>query len=236
MTHNRPKAALLRTLLLATSAGVVTMAAGPALAKPKAVRVKHGTSSLRAQVQDLTALVRQLAAKDEALQAQVQTLQGQVNNPPVQTATTQAPPPPYGQAPQAYGQAAQAGGQAPQAGGVTPNISLAGQEGTEAATGASKPQSKVAINDNNHFSLQSADGRYSIGLIGVLQFDAGGYFGFHPDSRYTGPQNLSSGVNARRARIGASGVAGDFSYTFLYDAGNSQDTTPARDRSAAAHL
>ncbi len=207
---------MLKTLLLATSASVFTMAAGPVQAKVRHAHGAHGTSSLKAQVQDLTALVKQLAAKDDALQAQVQTLQAQANSPPVQTAA--APPPPYGQGSQAYGQTTQAGG-------VTPNISLAGQEGTLAATGASKPQPKVAINDNNHFSLQSADGRYSIGLIGVLQFDAGGYFGFHPDSRYTGPQNLSTGVNARRARIGASGVAGDFSYTFLYDAGNSQDTT-----------
>ena len=213
MTHNRPKGAAFLAALLVTSAGFVAMAAAPALAKPKTVRGAHRASTLKTQVQDLTALVRQLAAKDEALQAQVQTLQAQVNAPPIQTAA--APPPPYGQP----------GGQTLQAGGGSPDISLGGQGGSATVASAAKPQPKVVINDNNHFSLQSADGRYSIGLLGVLQFDAGGYVGFHPDSRYTGPQNLSTGVNARRARIGASGVAGDFSYTFLYDAGNSQDTT-----------
>ncbi len=193
------------------------MAASPALAKPKAARVAHRTSTLKTQVQDLTALVKQLSARDEALQSQVQTLQAQVNSPPVQTAAV-PPPPSYGQSPQPYGQTAQAGG-------GSPDVSLGGQGGSATVASEAKPQPRVAINDNNHFSLQSADGRYSIGLVGVVQFDAGGYFGFHPDSRYTGPQDLSSGVNARRARIGVSGAAGDFSYTFIYDAGNSQDTT-----------
>ena len=217
MTHNPIKTATLRAVLLATSAGAITMAASPALAKPKTARAVHRTSSLKAQVQDLTTLVRQLAAKDEALQAQVQTLQAQASSPPVQTAAA-PPPPPYGAPPQSYGQTAQATG-------GSPDVSLGGQGGSATVASGAKPQPRVAINDNNHFSLQSADGRYSIGLVGVIQFDAGGYFGVHPDSRFTGPQNLSSGVNARRARIGVSGAAGDFSYTFIYDAGNSQDTT-----------
>ena len=42
----------------------------------------------------------------------------------------------------------------------------------------------------------------------------------------TGPQNLSSGVNARRARIGITGtVLGDWGYAFVYDAGNSSNQT-----------
>ncbi len=208
---------MLRTRLLATSAAIFAMSAGSALAHAKPAPRVHKTRSLQAQVQTLTALVQQLAAKDEALQARVQTLQAQVSSPPVQTAA--APPAsPYGAPPQPYGAA-------PQGGEGAPNISLGGQGGSATVASTSKPQPKVAINDNNHFSLQSADGRYSIGLVGVIQFDAGGYFGFHPDSRYTGPQDLSTGVNARRARIGVSGAAGDFSYTFIYDAGNSQDTT-----------
>ena len=218
MTTNQRKAAALRALMLTTSAGVFTLSAVPALAKHKVHPAAPAGTSLHSQVETLTALVKQLAAKDEALQAQVQTLQAQVNSQPAQSAAIQGTPLPYGQAPQAYAQA-------PQTEGGSPNISLAGQGGSATVASAAKPPPKVAINDNNHFSLQSADGRYSIGLVGVMQFDAGGYFGFHPDSRYTGPQNLSTGVNARRARIGVSGAAGDFSYTFIYDAGNSQDTT-----------
>ena len=42
-----------------------------------------------------------------------------------------------------------------------------------------------------------------------------------------GPQELSNGVNARRARIGFAGTAnGDWGYAFVYDAGNSSDATP----------
>jgi phosphate-selective porin OprO/OprP len=84
----------------------------------------------------------------------------------------------------------------------------------------------VTQNETHVFSLQSPDGKYSISLAGVAQFDAGAYVGFHPDSKVVGPQDLSNGVNARRARIGVSGTAaGDWSYAFIYDAGNSQDTT-----------
>ncbi len=186
MTTKRSTLFKLRNRLLTTSTVVIVMSAGPALAAARHAPAARKARALKDQLETLTTLVKQLAAKDAALQAQVQTLQAQVNSPPAQTATTQVSPQPYGQAPsQAYAQAAPAGGQA---GGVTPNISLAGQDGTLAAASAAKPQPKVAINDNNHFSLQSADGRYSIGLLGVLQFDAGGYFGFHPDSRYTGPR------------------------------------------------
>ena len=53
-----------------------------------------------------------------------------------------------------------------------------------------------------------------------------GFHDFHPDSPYSGPQSLSNGVNARRARIGIAGtVAKDWAYAFVYDAGNSSDAT-----------
>jgi phosphate-selective porin OprO and OprP len=76
------------------------------------------------------------------------------------------------------------------------------------------------------FAIESADGQYSIGVTGALQGDVGYYPGFDAKSKSIGPQDLNSGFNARRARIGVTGkAAGDFTYTFIYDAGNSSDAT-----------
>ncbi|MDB5393659.1 MAG: porin [Rhodospirillales bacterium] len=92
---------------------------------------------------------------------------------------------------------------------------------------APKPAPRVTETSSHRFALESADGQYSVGLIGVIQADVGAYPGFHADSKVVGPQNLNAGFNARRARIGVTGKAGgDFSYSFIYDAGNSADTTP----------
>jgi phosphate-selective porin OprO and OprP len=86
---------------------------------------------------------------------------------------------------------------------------------------------KVVKTPNNRFFLSSADGENTIGLTGRLHLDAGDYVDVRPASKVTGSDDLSSGFNARRARIGVTGkVAGNFSYAFIYDAGNSQDNTP----------
>ena len=98
-------------------------------------------------------------------------------------------------------------------------------EAKEAA--AKAPAPKITQNPStSKFAIESADGKYSVGLTGGLQGDVGYYPGFDPKSK-SGPQNLNSGFNARRARIGVTGkAAGDFTYTFIYDAGNSSDATP----------
>ncbi len=100
---------------------------------------------------------------------------------------------------------------------------------TQAATpvkeAAAKPAPRVTQSATNKFAIESADGQYSIGLTGGIQGDVGYYPGFSPKSTL-GPQNLNSGFNARRARIGVTGkAAGDFTYTFIYDGGNSSDAT-----------
>src|SRR3984893_15919106 len=85
----------------------------------------------------------------------------------------------------------------------------------------------VSQSATNRCSLESADGQYSIALTGRLHLDPGDYIRVHPDSRASPVSNLSSGFNARRARIGVTGKAfGDWTYTFIYDAGNSNDLTP----------
>ena len=86
----------------------------------------------------------------------------------------------------------------------------------------------VAESGAHKLSLESADGAYSIALTGRIHFDMGAYVNFQPASTAVGTQHLTSGVNARRARIGVTGkIANDWSYTFIYDGGNSQDTTAA---------
>lgn len=89
-----------------------------------------------------------------------------------------------------------------------------------------KPVPHVTQNGSGKFALESADGLTSISLTGRLHFDTGAYVSFKPDNATVGPQFLSDGVNARRARIGVSGkVAGGWTFGFIYDGGNSQDGT-----------
>ena len=117
--------------------------------------------------------------------------------------------------------------QAAPAQAATPQLSAdAGQAKTVADEDVATP--RVVQSATHSFQVQSPDGRYSIGLFGTIQMDAGDYVGFHPDSPYLGPQALSNGVNARRARIGIAGrVARDWAYAFVYDAGGSTDQTAA---------
>jgi phosphate-selective porin OprO and OprP len=99
------------------------------------------------------------------------------------------------------------------------------QAAAPAKEAAAKPAPKVTQSATNKFAIESADGQYSIGLTGGLQGDVGYYPGFTAKSK-TGPQDLNAGFNARRARIGVTGkAAGDFTYTFIYDGGNSSDAT-----------
>jgi len=94
------------------------------------------------------------------------------------------------------------------------------------AAAAKPPAPKVTQSATSKFAIESADGQYSVGLTGGLQGDIGYYPGFDAKNKSIGPQNLNSGFNARRARIGVTGkAAGDFTYTFIYDAGNSSDAT-----------
>ncbi len=85
------------------------------------------------------------------------------------------------------------------------------------------PTAKLALSANNRPTFTSADGRNSIGLTSLFNFDVGGY-SYRPNSGSTSPQSLQSGVNARRARIGVTGVfQGDWKYDFQYDFGNFDD-------------
>ena len=189
----------------------VTLCAGQALAADPPTPPPAGdTEGLRAQVAHLTALLQDLSQRD---QQQIQALAAQVSA--LQTRLDQA---------QAAGTSGQAIPRAAQ--NATGQLAIEGVkppgEG-EGAQGVAQP--RVVQNAARRFELQSGDGKYSIGLTGDVQFDSGVYW-FHPDSRAVGPQQLSNGVNARRARIGVTGeAAGNFAFALVYDAGNSSDQT-----------
>ncbi len=93
-----------------------------------------------------------------------------------------------------------------------------------AAPGSAPPPARITQSVTNRFGLESEDGRNSIALTGRLHFDVGDYLDYEPQSKSATVQNLNSGVNARRARLGVTGrVAGDWNYTLIYDFGGSSD-------------
>ena len=76
-------------------------------------------------------------------------------------------------------------------------------------------QPKVSI-DNARLQVTSADGRFSVALRGLIQYDTG-YFA---QGRNPATVDLSSGSNFRRAQVGLQGVAfGDWSYNLTFDFG-----------------
>ena len=102
------------------------------------------------------------------------------------------------------------------------------QTATVAKAAEAPPAPKVVQSASNRFSIESADGQYSAALTGRIHADVGDYVNYDPKSKSTSPQDLNSGFNLRRARIGVVGKAtGDFTYGFIYDAGGSTDNTPA---------
>lgn len=194
-----------RRVALAAASAFLSVQSGPA----RAEAARKADADLSAEVQKLTDLVAALERKD---QAEIDALKSEVSALKAQLAARPA------------AGAAEPGPAQPRAAQNAPPFRIGAQTTAGAQSVVATP--RVEQNQTHHFALESDDGRYSIGLAGVVQFDAGAYVGFHPASKAVGPQSLSDGVNARRARIGVTGTAaGDWSYAFIYDAGNSQDTT-----------
>ncbi len=82
------------------------------------------------------------------------------------------------------------------------------------------------MSKGNQPSICTPDGLNCIGITSRLHFDVGGY-SYSPNTPATVPQNLDSGVNARRARIGVVGkFMRDWHYALVYDFGGSTDGIP----------
>jgi len=77
------------------------------------------------------------------------------------------------------------------------------------------------------FGIESVDGRNAIFLTGRLHFDIGDYLNYKPGSKFAAVQDLNSGVNARRARIGViARFMRDWDFNLIYDLGGSGDGFP----------
>src|SRR6266446_5900143 len=194
---------------------------------------------------EITTIQKQYQTEIRSLQkqhqTQIQNLQKQLDELKAAQAAPRAAPPPPSTASAAQAAAAgpapappstPAAAQPPSATAKPP--AAAGQGGPEIIVGvppAGVPLPSAGVHvleaGSARFGIESADGRNAIFLTGRLQFDVGDYLDYRPGSRFATVQNLNSGVNARRARLGVVGrFAGDWDYTFIFDFGGSDDGFP----------
>jgi phosphate-selective porin OprO and OprP len=87
-----------------------------------------------------------------------------------------------------------------------------------------------------HFGFSDATGDNTVELFGRLQVDTGGYTGYTPGPETLDRKGLSDGVDLRRARIGVIGTfMSDWHYAFVYDFGNSSDSSNINNALASAN-
>ncbi|HWG79388.1 MAG TPA: porin [Stellaceae bacterium] len=97
------------------------------------------------------------------------------------------------------------------------------QQPTAPAAAPAAGGPRLTLSPNNRPGFASADGQNTIELTSRLHFDIADYLKVEPQSP-TGPHSLTSGVNARRARIGVLGkFMGDWNYTLIAEFGGSTD-------------
>jgi phosphate-selective porin OprO/OprP len=101
------------------------------------------------------------------------------------------------------------------------------QEQAKAAATAPANASRATLSAKNRPGFASADGQNTIELTSRLHLDVADYLHVQPQARGSAPgQSLTSGVNARRARIGILGkFLGDWNYELTADFGGSSDTS-----------
>jgi phosphate-selective porin OprO/OprP len=88
------------------------------------------------------------------------------------------------------------------------------------------PTAVVKMSPGNRPSICTPDNLNCIAITSRLHLDVGGY-SYQPNTAATVPQNLDSGINARRARIGVLGTfMGDWNYLLAFDFGGSSDGLP----------
>jgi phosphate-selective porin OprO/OprP len=87
-----------------------------------------------------------------------------------------------------------------------------------------------------HFGFSDATGDNTVELFGRLQVDTGGYTGYDPAPQTLDRKGLSDGIDLRRARIGVIGTfMSDWHYAFVYDLGNSSDSSNINNALASAN-
>ena len=185
--------------------------------KDLAVRNQHQIDTLQHQVRELSAeLAKTRRGRATAAAAPAGPVAAAEPKP---GAFVQEAPPPAGQ---------------PSAAAARPPVA-AGAGGSEVIVGRQPPGLPPAPAAGVHvletgparFGIESADGRNAIFLTGRLHFDVGDYLDYKPGSKFAAVQDLNSGVNARRARLGVVGrFMHDWDYTFIFDFGGSTDGYP----------
>lgn len=205
---------------------------------------------------EITTIQKQYQAEIRNLQkqhqAQIQNLQKQLDDlKAAQGAPRAAPPPPSAAAvaqaaapgPVAAPPSTPAAAQPPSA-AVQPPAAV-GQGGPVVMVGTPPPLGlplpsagvHVLETGSGRFGIESADGRNAIFLTGRLHLDAGDYLDYQPGSRFAAVQDLNSGVNARRARIGVvARYASDWDFNLIYDLGGSGDGFPPDPGAGASGL
>jgi len=87
-----------------------------------------------------------------------------------------------------------------------------------------------------HFGFSDANGDNTVELFGRLQLDTGGYTNYNPAPMTLDRKGLSDGIDLRRARIGVIGTfMTDWHYAFVYDFGNSSDSSNSNNALASAN-
>jgi len=89
--------------------------------------------------------------------------------------------------------------------------------------GPMAPSGVVVTMPNNRPTICTADEQNCVAITSRVHWDVGGY-NYRPNTAATTPQQLDSGENIRRARIGIVGkFFGDWNYSLIYDFGGSSD-------------
>lgn len=103
------------------------------------------------------------------------------------------------------------------------SATVADMKSAPAPAPASAAGSAVVKMVNGQPVFSTADGQNTLAVTGRLHLDVAAY-NWKPASTATSPRNLTSGINARRARLGVQGkFLGDWGYALIYDFGGSND-------------
>lgn len=239
----RPRSGALLVALLLTPVGYAT-AAEPQSNPEMASRVRV----LEAQVHDLTTALRSLQERLASIQAaDVGPLRTEAGvaatrpsvrgSPPVKNVASVSPAEQSLATPSSSASANIPGVPFTAAASARVAARQAGATGMKAETifeGGTPTTAAVAAIEGGRPVIESADGQFTVNLLGVMNLDAADYRqpsagplsldfrrgGSPSDSGRA--RDLSSGSDFRRARLGLGGRAfGDFQYSFLYEFGGS---------------
>ena len=204
----------------------------PAAAQTSPDRMEAMEQRIHQLEDEVRMLQRALGARQQLRQSRRETVQAPARATQTARAAGQPQPPALAATPAALSPAAPAT-QPPPAAATRPAMASPGSPeiivGVPPAAAAPLPGAGVHVLEAGpaRFGIESADGRNAIFLTGRLHFDIGDYLDYHPGSKFAAVQDLNSGVNARRARLGVIGrFMHDWDFNFIFDFGGSTDGYP----------